>query len=64
VARGDAGGVARQARIARALSPEARAVYRVHCEHAVALARGSGAIDDDTASRLLSALAEATAASH
>lgn len=64
VARGDAGGVTRQARVAQALSPEARAVYRVHCEHAVALARASGAIDDETAMRLLAALGEAAGDTH
>jgi predicted short-subunit dehydrogenase-like oxidoreductase (DUF2520 family) len=58
VARGDAGGVSRQAAVARALSPEAQAVYRVHCEHAVALARRDGTIDDQTAALLLAAIRE------
>jgi predicted short-subunit dehydrogenase-like oxidoreductase (DUF2520 family) len=61
VARGDAGGLTRQANVARALSSEAQAVYRVHSEHAVALARRDGAIDDATAARLLAALQESGA---
>jgi len=60
VARGDAAGVTRQARVALALSAEAQAIYRVHCAHAVALARRAGSIDDGTATRLLAAL-DATA---
>lgn len=58
VARGDAGGVTRQAKVAQALSPEAQALYRVHGEYAVALARRDGAIDDATATTLLAALRE------
>jgi predicted short-subunit dehydrogenase-like oxidoreductase (DUF2520 family) len=59
VARGDPAGVARQAGVARALSPEAQAVYRVHCAHAVALAQRAGSITGDTAARLLAVLHEA-----
>ena len=55
VARGDAGGVRRQERTARALSPEAQDLYRVHVVHNIQLAKGAGRIDDATAARLLTA---------
>jgi predicted short-subunit dehydrogenase-like oxidoreductase (DUF2520 family) len=58
VARGDAGGVLRQAAAAALLSAEAGAVYRVHVAHNVRLARGAGRIDDATADRLLRELKE------
>jgi predicted short-subunit dehydrogenase-like oxidoreductase (DUF2520 family) len=64
VARGDAAGVARQASVARALSAEAQAIYRVHCAHAVALALRAGSIDDGTATRLLAALDRAAEGPH
>jgi hypothetical protein len=41
------------------LSPEAQAVYRVHCAHAVALAQRAGSITGETAARLLAVLHEA-----
>lgn len=59
VARGDPAGVARQAGVAGALSPEAQAVYRVHCAHAVSLAQRAGTISEETARRLLAALNDA-----
>ena len=56
VARGDAGGVLRQATTAQALSPEVQALYRVHVLHNIALARAAGRIDDATAEMLAKVL--------
>jgi predicted short-subunit dehydrogenase-like oxidoreductase (DUF2520 family) len=52
VARGDPGGVIRQAATARALSPEAQELYRVHVRHNIELARRAGRIDNGTADSL------------
>jgi predicted short-subunit dehydrogenase-like oxidoreductase (DUF2520 family) len=57
-ARGDPGGVARQAAAARSLSPEAYALYRAHARHNIAIAQSAGAIAPDVAERLLGALRE------
>ena len=58
VARGDAGGVLRQARTARALSPDVQELYRVHVMHNIGLARDAGRIDGGMADRLAAALSE------
>jgi predicted short-subunit dehydrogenase-like oxidoreductase (DUF2520 family) len=58
VARGDAGGVRRQAAAARALSTETYALYRAHVLHNIEVARGAGLIAGETADRLLAALLE------
>jgi len=56
VARGDAAGVRRQADAARALSPEAQALYRVHVAHNITLAFSAGRVDERTAGLMLAAL--------
>jgi predicted short-subunit dehydrogenase-like oxidoreductase (DUF2520 family) len=53
VARGDAGGVRRQAVAAKELSPEAEALYWAHVRHNIHLARDAGRITPQTAAELL-----------
>jgi predicted short-subunit dehydrogenase-like oxidoreductase (DUF2520 family) len=58
VARGDAGGLRRQAVAARALSTDTYALYRAHVLHDIEVARGAGLIAGGPADRLLAALLE------
>jgi predicted short-subunit dehydrogenase-like oxidoreductase (DUF2520 family) len=58
VARGDAGGVRRQAVAARALSTETYALYRAHVLHNIEVARSAGLIAGEPADRLQAALLE------
>lgn len=63
-ARGDVEGVRRQARTVRALPPEARAIYRAHAEHSVALALTASRIDEAVAQRLRDVLREELPSHH
>jgi predicted short-subunit dehydrogenase-like oxidoreductase (DUF2520 family) len=62
VARGDAGGVSRQADATRGLSAEAQAIYRVHVEHNLRLAREAGRVNDQAADAILAVLRDAAPA--
>ena len=61
-ARGDAEGVARQAAAAGELSEEARALYRVHALHNIALVRDTEAVDSEVRARMVAALRRVEAA--
>lgn len=56
VARGDAGGVTRQANAALALPPAAAALYFAHVRHNISLALSAGRIDEARAAELRAAL--------
>jgi len=56
VARGDAGGVTRQAIAAEVLPREAQVLYRAHAEHNIQLAQHAGRITKETADALVAAL--------
>ena len=62
IARADVAGVARQARTAAELSPDALSLYRVHAAHSIQLARASGRIDEHTSGRMLAAIDEVMSA--
>jgi predicted short-subunit dehydrogenase-like oxidoreductase (DUF2520 family) len=60
VARGDAGGVRRQAAAAARISDAARDLYRMHVRHSIEIAREAGRIDSAKADELMSLINELT----